>query len=317
MELDRSVAIRRWGLLCCLAFAWVCISANAAPERDTSSVVTQVVMLGTGTPNPDPSRSGPSVAIVVNGTPYLVDFGPGVMRQAASLSPAYGGVIEALAVRNIRHAFLTHLHSDHAMGFADLVFTPWIFGRNQPLELFGPSGTASMANEVLSAYKEDIHNRINGLEAANDKGWRVNTHEFRAGEIYRDDNVRVEAFKAQHGSWDNAFGFRFTTPDRVIVISGDTAPNAEIEKHSRDADILIHEAYSATGIQSSGDAWRKYMRVNHSSGPEVAALASKIRPGLLVLTHVLFLGATKAQMIAEVKQNYDGAVVLAEDLDVY
>ena len=39
---------------------------------------TKVILLGTGTPNPDPAHSGSSLAILVNDTPYLVDFGAGI-----------------------------------------------------------------------------------------------------------------------------------------------------------------------------------------------------------------------------------------------
>ena len=97
---------------------------------------TQVVMLGTGTPRPDPDRSGPATAIVVNDTPYLVDFGPGVIRRAAA---AYQKGVTAFGagVVNLATAFLTHLHSDHTMGYPDLIFTPWLMGRREPLRSMG------------------------------------------------------------------------------------------------------------------------------------------------------------------------------------
>lgn len=94
---------------------------------------TKVVLLGTGTPNPDPEHSGGNVAIVVGTTPYIVDFGPGLVRQAAKMSPRYGGEFEALSTKNLKRAFLTHLHSDHTVGFPDLLLSPWIMGRNKPL----------------------------------------------------------------------------------------------------------------------------------------------------------------------------------------
>ena len=81
---------------------------------------TQLVILGTGTPNADPARSGPSVAIVVNDKPYLVDFGPGVVRRAAA---AHGNGVTGLEVSKLATAFVTHLHSDHTVGFSDLIFT--------------------------------------------------------------------------------------------------------------------------------------------------------------------------------------------------
>lgn len=95
-----------------------------------------------------------------------------------------------------------------------------------------------------------------------------------------------------HGSWEQAFGYRFTTDDRVVVISGDTAPNANIEKFSVNADILIHSAYSSTGLAASPPQWQAYMRQNHTSSLELGELAKKVKPKLLVLYHVLFMGAT-------------------------
>ena len=94
-----------------------------AAGETLDSETTQIVMLGTGTPNPFPDRSGPSIAIVVNDEPYLIDFGPGVVRQASAMSPEYGGTVKGLAVEKIKHAFLTHLHSDHTVGLPDLILT--------------------------------------------------------------------------------------------------------------------------------------------------------------------------------------------------
>src|SRR6266436_4171248 len=111
--------------------------------RRRTARTTQIVMLGTGTPRPDPVRSGPATAIVVNGTPYLVDFGPGVVRRIAA---AYDGGINAFgfAAARVRTAFLTHLHADHTAGYPDLILTPWILGRRQPLDVYGPKGLAAM-----------------------------------------------------------------------------------------------------------------------------------------------------------------------------
>lgn len=274
-------------------------------------------MLGTGTPNPDPTRSGPAVAIVVNDTPYIVDFGPGVVRQAASLSPRYGGPIDGLDVKRIKHAFLTHLHSDHTLGFADLVLTPWVMGRDEPLQVYGPDGVVEMAENLLEAYKDDIDYRRYGSESANDAGWRVEATSIEEGVVYEDENVTVEAFSVKHGSWPNAFGYRFTTPDRVIVVSGDAAPTDNLTKYSHDADILIQEVYSAAGLESSSPQWQEYMRDNHTSTREVAELATDVKPKLLVLYHVLFLGSSEEEIISEIKQRYGGHVKLASDRDVY
>ena len=281
------------------------------------SDITQVVMLGTGTPNADPERSGPAVAIVVNDRPYLVDFGPGVVRRAAAMSPTYGGSISGLEVRNLRYAFLTHLHSDHSAGLSDLILTPWVLERDKPLELYGPDGVEDMASHVLKAYQADIDYRINGLEPANDAGWRVNVHEVEEGVVFEDENVKVEAFRVRHGTWPNAFGYRFTTPDRVIVISGDAAPDEALVKYARGADILIHEVYSVEGFQRRDEFWQRYHSTNHTSAHELGEIAERAQPGLLILYHVLFWGASEETVLREVREKYSGKVILANDLDVF
>jgi ribonuclease BN (tRNA processing enzyme) len=201
-----------------------------------------------------PNALGGSVAIIV-------DFGPGLVRQAAKMSPQYGGSFEALSTKNLKHAFLTHLHSDHTVGFPDLLLTPWVMGRDEPFELYGPEGTKNMADHILLAYDADIKYRLYGLEPANDKGWRVNTHEFfKDGLIYHDFLVKVETFKVIQGSWPNAYGFRFTTADKTIVISGDTKPDENILKYSEGADILIHEVYSYAGWSKKDKFWKNTMQ---------------------------------------------------------
>ena len=281
------------------------------------SDVTQVVLLGTGTPNVDPERSGPAVAIVVNGVPYLVDFGPGVVRRAAAMSPSWGGEMEALETANLKHAFLTHLHSDHSAGLSDLILSPWVMGRDEPLELYGPTGIADMANYVLKAYEADIRYRIDGLEPANDLGWRVNVHEIEGGVIFEDDNVTVEATRVRHGTWTNAFSYKFTTPDRIIVISGDAAPDKKLEEFANGADIMIHEVYSVEGFQGRDPFWQKYHSSNHTSSHELGEIASRVQPKLLVLYHILFWGASEETVLKEVRQKYSGEVALANDLDVF
>jgi len=289
---------------------------NAVAEAPANSE-TKVVMLGTGTPNADPERSGPAVAIVVNETPYLVDFGPGVVRRAAAMSPAYGGSINGLAVENLKVAFLTHLHSDHSAGLPDLILTPWVLERDEPLQLYGPEGIEEMSSHILQAYEADIRYRIDGLEPANERGWQVDAHVLDDGVVYEDENVKVEAFRVQHGTWENAFGFRFTTADRVIVISGDAAPDANIEEYAQGADILIHEVYSDSGFARRDEIWQKYHSTNHTSASELGEIASRSKPKLLVLYHVLFWGSSEETVLDEVRQQYDGDVVLAKDLDVY
>lgn len=283
-------------------------------ESARQPATTSVVMLGTGTPNADPDRSGPAVAIVVNNTPYIVDCGPGVVRRAAA---AQKNGVKALEPRNLKIAFITHLHSDHTAGLADLMLTPWTLERKEPLEVYGPRGVKAMTRHLLAAYREDIDMRLNGGEPSNRTGYRVNAHEIKPGIVYKDANVTVKAFAVMHGSWKQAFGYRFETADRTIVISGDCRPSASVVENCNGCDVLIHEVYSAGGFAKREPEWKRYHSSFHTSSRELAAIASKARPRLLVLYHQLLWGTSEEDLLSEVRQGYAGKVVSARDLDVY
>lgn len=272
-------------------------------------IAAQVILLGTGTPNADPDRSGPSIAIVANNTPYIVDFGPGIVRRAAAahIKPA-----------DLKIAFATHLHSDHTLGLPDLIFTPWTLERAAPLELYGPRGLRAMANHIEQAYKKDIQIRLHGGEPSNNTGYKVAVHEVKPGIVYRDANVTVTAFAVSHGEWPVAFGYRFDTADgRSIVISGDTAPTDAVVRACNGCDVLIHEVYSTAGFARRPPEWQRYHARYHTSSEQLAAIATKARPGLLVLTHQLFWGTSEQDLLAEVTRRYQGKVVSGHDLDVY
>ncbi|HTB14955.1 MAG TPA: MBL fold metallo-hydrolase [Bryobacteraceae bacterium] len=272
-------------------------------------IAAQVILLGTGTPNADPERAGPSVAVIAGGVPYLVDFGPGVVRRAAAAH---------IKPSDLKIAFATHLHSDHTTGLADLIFTPWTLERAVPLELYGPRGIRSMASHIESAYAEDIHVRLTGGEPSNKTGYRVKAHEIRPGVVYRDANVTVTAFLVPHGEWKEAFGYRFDTADgRSVVISGDTGPTDVVAKACNGCDVLIHEVYSVEGFKKRPVEWQRYHARYHTSSEELAGIATKARPGVLVLTHLLFWGTSEEELLGEVRRGYAGKVVSGRDLDVF
>jgi len=290
----------------------IAVLIGVLPQAQSRS---RVVMLGTGTPNADPDRFGPSVAIVVDDASYLVDFGAGVVRRAAAAERAG---IDALNVLNLKQAFATHLHSDHTLGLADLILTPWILERDAPLSLYGPRGLRKMTDHLVAAYAEDIRVRTTGGEPKHHHDPRVvSVHEISPGVVYRDDRVTVTAFAVKHGAWPQAFGYRFQTPDRTVVISGDTGPDSRIEDQCRRCDVLVHEVYSEAGFARRPAEWQAYHSRYHTSSRELGQIASRARPGLLVLYHQLIWSSTEEALLAEVRSAYDGQVVSAHDLDVF
>jgi ribonuclease BN (tRNA processing enzyme) len=297
--------------------AMVFISRSNSQPQDKPAGKTQIVFLGTGNPRPDPDRMGPSLAIVVNGSSYIVDCGTGVVRRAEA---ARRKGVDALSMPNLKTVFISHLHSDHTLGYADLIFTPWVMHRTVPLDAYGPTGLKEMTDHILAAYREDNDIRINGLEHANTTGNKVNVHEISPGVIYKDQNVTVKAFLVKHGSWAQAFGYRFETPDRTIVISGDTSPAESIVENCDRCDVLIHEVYTGMGYTNSTADWRKYILSFHTSAKELSEVATKAKPGLLILYHQMYFGGpsdTEEGLLREMHQWYGGKVVSAHDLDIY
>ncbi|MDB4907744.1 MAG: beta-lactamase domain protein [Gemmatimonadetes bacterium] len=290
---------------------------HAAFAQQPPASQTQVVILGTGNPAPNPDRMGPSLAIIVRGTPYLVDAGTGVVRRASAASRKG---VKGLAMKNLSRVFLTHLHSDHTIGLPDLMSTPWIMGRTDPLEVYGPPGTSAMMEHLFQAYSADNDIRINGLEKGNATGNAVHPHEIAPGVIYQDSNVKVTAFLVKHGSWPAAFGYRFDTPDRSIVVSGDASPSESVVEACHGCDVLVHEVYTEAGYRTSTAAWQDYSRQFHTSAPQLGELATRARPKLLLLFHQMYFGGPKdtdAGLMKEMHAAYRGKVVSARDLGIY
>ena len=274
---------------------------------------TKVVVLGSGTPNPDPTRGGSAYAVLVNDQAYLVDFGPGIVRSASSLSPTWGGEFEELEVKNLEYAFLTHIHSDHSAGLSDLILTPWVLGRERPLKLFGPPQLSKMAANILIAYEDDINYRINGSQPSNPEGYKTLFNENKEGIVFKDLNVTVRAFRVNHGELADSYGYSFITDDKKIVFSGDTAISDVLIEEARGADILVHEVFSEEGFQKKTEDWKTYHKEHHTSSIEVGLIANMVKPKKLVLSHILFWGASKESILEDVRLNFKGETILAED----
>lgn len=286
------------------------LACAQTPDTTTTDLSrgTHVVLLGTGTPNADPERSGPAVAVVVDGHVYVVDAGPGVVRRAAAAH---------LDVKRLDRVFLTHLHSDHTVGLPDLWLTPWVLNRSAPLTVYGPPGTATLVTHLRAAYAEDVERRLGGLQPADTTGWRMVAVEVEPGEVYRDAQVTVTAIPVVHEDWPVAFGYRFETANRVVVISGDTRPTEAIVAACNGCDVLVHEVYSDAGLARRSADWRRYHAGAHTGAADLGRLAARANPGTLVLYHQLYWGTSDSALVAEVRATWDGTVVSGRDLQVF
>jgi ribonuclease Z len=292
----------------------LCVAAVSSMAQATvPSTSTQVILLGTGTPYPDPNASGPATAVVVGKRVFLFDAGANVMRRVNAAK---------LPISGPEAVFITHLHSDHTLGYPDLILTSWIMRRARPMEVYGPSGLSRMTRNLLAAYAEDINIRTVGLEREVVNGYRVHVHEIRSGVVYDKESVKVTAIPVKHGSWRRAYAFRIDTPDRSILISGDTRPSEALIRAAAGVDVLIHEVYSPLHLKPEdrpgGKFWPQYMRAFHTSDVELGRIAARCKPKLLVLTHIIRMGATDDDLLAGIRSGgFNGAVEIGKDLARY
>ena len=300
----------------------IAMAAHVAEQSSSASPssASKVVLLGTGTPAATPDRSGPATAIVVNDTAYLVDFGPGVVRRASAAATSRG--IAALQPTRLRLAFVTHLHSDHTVGYADLIFSPWTLGRREALDVYGPRGLKEMTTHLIEAYRVDIETRTNtdGNQRTFPDGYKVNAHEIGAGVVYKDTNVTVTAFATRHAM--ESYGYRFDMPDRSIVISGDTNPTQATIDACRGCDVLIHEVHTSAWLAARPEAggappgtFRRFSEKYHTTAEQLGELAQRAKPRLLILYHYNSLSPEELQ--AEMMKHYAGHFVIGRDLEVY
>jgi ribonuclease BN (tRNA processing enzyme) len=302
-----------WGASVSLLLALAAGAPAAAIGQSAPPESTTVILLGTGMPRPDPSASGPATAIVVGRRVFMFDAGAGVMRQMAAAG---------LPISGPDVLFLTHLHSDHTLGLPDVILTSWVMQRRGPLPVFGPPGLQQMTDHLMAAWAEDIRIRTTGLERERAEDVAVTVHEIGPGVVYDSGGVRVTAIPVQHAEWPHAFAFRIDTPTRSIVISGDTRPSEALVEAARGVDVLIHEVYAASRLvpedRPGGDEWPRYMRASHTSDVELGALAARIQPKLLILYHLIRMGASDDELLAGVRAGgFTGRAVIGRDLDRY
>ena len=278
---------------------------------------TRVIILGTGTPVPDAQRAGAGVAIVVDGTAYVFDAGSGIQHRAVEAAQTLD--VPGLDPQNINYLFITHLHSDHIHDVDNFAMSRW-WARQQRLQIYAPAGINDYVRNMTAMAKIEADLRTAGTPAqliTDPQGYAAVAHEIAAGYVFSNDQIKVEAFDVPHGDIKPALGYRITTADKTIVISGDTSYSEEIARQAAGVDLLIHEVMSGDNLDTQSEFWQLYHGHSHTRARDVAKVANQARPGKVVLTHILFFGASPEQIVSEVTRDYDGPVTMAKDLDEF
>ena len=274
---------------------------------------TKLVLLGTGGgPMPKITRSAPANAVVVDAATYIVDCGNGVARQMARAR---------LPFRSLRAVFVTHHHSDHNADFGNLFLLSWAGGLDHPVDAFGPPPLRTMTDQFLSLNAFDIGTRI-ADEGRPPLAPLIRAHDIDApGEVYRDERVRVTCALVLHPPVVPAFAFRFDTPDRSIVFSGDTAPCEALVELARDADVLVHEVLHEPSLDAicanlpNATRLRRHLLDSHTAHDQVGVVARDAGVKVLVLNHLVPADAVAAETWRDAAaRHFAGRIVVGEDL---
>ena len=295
-----------------LAFCVLGLLLGAAPAASAS---TRLILLGTaGGPTPKRTRAAPATAVVIGESLFLVDCGNGVGRQI---------VLAGLPLGSLRHVFVTHHHSDHVADLTALPLLAWASDLKEPVTLHGPPPLAKSVKAGLRAASFDAETREKD-EGRTPLQDLVRVHEFRGdGVVYRDERVTVRAARVSHPPIAEAYAYRFDTPGRSIVISGDTAPTDALVALARGADVLVHEVLLFSPEETA--AWLKlpldhplvrHIVRSHTALRDVGGIAKASGVKTLVLTHFVPGDAPvdRDAVIAEIRKTYAGEIVVGEDL---
>ncbi len=295
-----------------------CLTAPAVLNRSRALAQparTRLILLGTGGgPRPKKLASAPANVVVVDDVLYVVDCGDGVARQIVSAG---------LPLMALRHVFITHQHSDHNADYGNLLLLGWAAGLRTPVDTWGPPPLEKMTAAFFEMNAFDINTRI-ADEGRVPLVPLVHAHEISGGGVViQDERVKVTAAVVDHPPVVPSFAYRLDTPDRSIVISGDTAPSQNLVALAKGADILVHEAMYTPAIDRvvgsvpNATTLREHLIASHTSPEECGRIAAEAGVKTLVLSHLIPGGdpsVTDQMWTDAASKFFRGRIVVAQDL---
>lgn len=270
----------------------------------------RVTLLGTGCPPPVMNRFGPSTLVEAGDQKLLFDAGRGALQRLTQLKVRW---------QDVNGVFLTHLHSDHVVGFPDLWLTGWLLvpGRSVPLQVWGPLGTSKMMSHLEQAYEYDISIRRTNDRAGPD-GVVLLVKDIGEGVIYNKGGVKVTAFEVDHAPVKPALGYRIDYAGRSVVLSGDTRVSENLIRHAQGVDLLVHEVFVPETLQRAGmpPDRAKNIIAYHVTPEQAGQVFARAKPKLAVYSHICLPNATDEDLIPPTRKTYGGRLELGEDLMV-
>jgi ribonuclease BN (tRNA processing enzyme) len=290
---------------------------------------TRLITLGTlAGPIPNPHRAQSSNLLIVDRALYVIDAGDGVARRLAKAG---------IQIREIGTIFLTHLHDDHTSGLVPLLSVAWDQNRIAPIDVHGPPPTAELVRAAVQYLAIGAEIRIADGGRTVPIAGLIAGHEVGTGMIYQDANIRVTAVENSHFAFHSgpaagkhkSYAYRFETPDRVIVFTGDTGTSEAVVELADGADLLVTESNSFEDrmqrMMKSGQ-WqamtpaeqagiRRQSSQGHMTPEMLGDLATRAKVGAVVLSHLSYRSDGDYRGRAdELKRHFSGHVLVADDL---
>jgi ribonuclease BN (tRNA processing enzyme) len=294
---------------------------------------TQLITLGTrGGPLPSKFRAQSSNLLVVNGTLYLIDAGDGTTRRIVQAGHDF---------RKVGKIFITHPHSDHTAGLATLLVSAWEYQRREPIDIYG-GGVEALVKGAIAYLTPNAEIRwAEGKKAS--MADLFHGHDVGAGLVYQDANVKVTAVENTHFNFPpgsppdgkyKSFSYRFETPGRVVVFTGDTGPSDALTGLAKGADVLVTEVTEVEEVievlKRSGTwqvrtpdeqaGWIRHMKEEHVTPEDIGKMATKAGVKSVVLTHLSPTVDPEddyKRYADGVKKVYSGPVAVARDLSKF
>jgi ribonuclease BN (tRNA processing enzyme) len=288
-----------------------------------------LITLGTASPVPRRGRAQSSNLLTVNGTHYVVDAGDGIARRIAQAG---------IEVREIGLIFITHHHGDHTAGLGTLMSVAWDRQRNKPIHVYGPPKTEELVKAAVQYFTISAEIRIADGGRTVPIAQVFFGHDVGTGMIYQDANIKVTAVENSHFAFHKgpdsgkhkSYSYRFETPDRVIVFTGDTGPSDAVTELAKGADLLVTETSSCEdrkqGMIKDG-RWQamtpaeqegimRQATQGHMTLDYIGKMATRANVKTVVLSHLTrrFGSDDYTPWAEEVKKYYSGQVLVAKDL---
>ena len=268
--------------------------------------IIKVTILGSGTPRVNIDRFSQSILIEHKNDKFLFDAGRGALLRLNQ---------SRILPNEIENIFFTHLHSDHILGFSDILMTGWVYHRQKPLNIFGPPGTINFVDSTIKSFEEDIKVRSLPPESLNVENLKSNIEVIYDDFTYKKNGLTIETFAVKHEPFTYAFGFKIFNSKYCMVISGDTTYSEQVIEKTKNCDLLIHEIAHASEHTLEKYPKAKGVISYHTNASQVSKIINTVKPRLTILNHVLSLdGSSDEQILNEIKKNTKHKVLIAKDL---